>query len=307
MTIPSPYEQPKAQPGFQLWGRAGAGRMRGSHAGKPESVYEKQMILAETTNSVPRDMVWADARFAVDIMSEHALFFSMLMPSEVAPDEKQQAQDFHQKYVKLFQKIDSRGPPSAAELRGFVRNLKSEIQPLIEYKEENHKAQVKGNLQSLVWPLFFDHTRREAVRWVQRMEDIAAGHPDLERKEVVGFWGGIMDEHARFVAHLLDPDEFQLIERAFKTSDVFRDLAGGGGGTVKALLRRPGTVMDSLRRNPELDAVESAAETMLEFKTDATRKIEAGKIKSIISPILADHVRRESVKFIDELKRVKEQ
>jgi hypothetical protein len=67
------------------------------------------------------------------------------------------------------------------------------------------------------------------------------------------------------------------------------------------------TVADSLMKNPELDAVESAAETILDFKTDAVRKIEAGKIKSIISPILADHVRRESVKFLDELKRTKEQ
>ena len=52
--------------------------------------------------------------------------------------------------------------------------------------------------------------------------------------------------------------------------------------------------------------MESAAETILDFKTDAVRKLETGKIKSIISPILADHVRREAVKFLDELHRSKE-
>jgi hypothetical protein len=47
----------------------------------------------------------------------------------------------------------------------------------------------------------------------------------------------------------------------------------------------------------------SAAETILDFKTKAVRDIEAARIKSIIDPRLADHVRREALKFVDELKR----
>lgn len=307
MALPENYRQPTAQEGFEIWGRSSPSRMQGRHDAKPESRYEKQMILAGSTNQEAGDLAWADARFAVDIMAEHSLFFSMLMPEEVAPDQKRQAQEFQQRYVRLFHEIDQKGPPGWSETKAFVRNVKNEIQPLIDYKEENHKAQVKGELQSLVWPLFFDHTRREAVRWVDRLEEIAGGNTELERKEVVGFWGGIMDEHARFVAHLLDPDEYELVETAFKTSDVFQALAKGRTGPVRAFVKQPLTVANSLMKNPELDAVESAAETILEFKTDAARKIETGKIRSIISPILADHVRRESVKFLDELKRTKEQ
>jgi Domain of unknown function (DUF2935) len=52
-----------------------------------------------------------------------------------------------------------------------------------------------------------------------------------------------------------------------------------------------------------MDAVVSAAQTILDFKTEAARGIEAGRIKSIIEPRLADHVRREAIKFVDELKR----
>jgi hypothetical protein len=33
------------------------------------------------------------------------------------------------------------------------------------------------------------------------------------------------------------------------------------------------------------------------------RDIEAARIKSIIDPRLSDHVRREALKFVDELKR----
>jgi Domain of unknown function (DUF2935) len=39
------------------------------------------------------------------------------------------------------------------------------------------------------------------------------------------------------------------------------------------------------------------------FKTAASKGIQAGQIKSIIPPALADHVRREAVKFEDELNR----
>ncbi len=56
-------------------------------------------------------------------------------------------------------------------------------------------------------------------------------------------------------------------------------------------------------RDPETNAILSAAETILDFKTKAARDIEAGRIKSIIDPRLADHVRREALKFVDELKR----
>jgi hypothetical protein len=121
---------------------------------------------------------------------------------------------------------------------------------------------------------------------------------------VAAFWNNIMDEHARFVAHLLDPDEFELVEKATRTGHVFRELGSGGvGGAAAALAAEPGTVVGALTEHPETSAVLSAAETILEFKTQAARDIEAARIKSIIDPRLSDHVRREALKFVDEFKR----
>jgi hypothetical protein len=155
-----------------------------------------------------------------------------------------------------------------------------------------------------VWPLFFDHTRNEAERWSRRLQTVALGESEFDRTEVATFWTDIMDQHARFIAHLLDPDEYELIETCMKTSRVFQDLhRGGANGVLRALVDEPGTVVHSLAQNPETDAILSAAETILDFKTKATRDIEAGRIKSIIDPRLADHVRREALKFVDELRR----
>jgi len=179
-----------------------------------------------------------------------------------------------------------------------------QMKPFIEYKATLGDAQRSGTLRSLVWPLFFDHTRHEAERWTRRLEQLAAGESEFDRKEVAIFWDNIMDEHARFIAHLLDPDEFELVEKATRTSKVFEKLGAGGlGGAAAALSAEPGTVAKALTEHPETSAVLSAAETILEFKTQAARDIEAARIKSIIDPRLADHVRREALKFVDELQR----
>jgi hypothetical protein len=84
---------------------------------------------------------------------------------------------------------------------------------------------------------------------------------------------------AGFRAQLLDPDERLLIDQARKLEKAF---LGGN-------LRQVG------------DAAMKAAKEVLDFKTVAEKGIKAGKIKSIIHPSLASHVRREAVRFVHEL------
>ena len=283
-------------PGFVVHTRSGGG--------EAESAFEKPMVLPDPGEQSPAMHAWADARFAVDIMAEHALFFVLLMPPELAPKERAEAEGFHRTFSALYARIEGDGPPEPGALKAFAAMVLEEIKPFIDYKARLGEAQTSGALRSLVWPLLFDHTRHEAERWTRRLETLAGGESELDRSEVSIFWTEIMDEHARFVAHLLDPDEFALIETCMKTSRVFCDLhKGGAHGVVSALVDEPGTVIDSLVHNPETDAILSAAQTILDFKTKAARDIEGGRIKSIIDPRLADHVRREALKFVDELKR----
>ena len=269
-----------------------------------EAPFEKPVVLPAAGNQDPATHAWADARFATDIMAEHALFFALLMPPEVAGKERAEALRFSEIFTRLHKQIDTAAPPDRSELKSFATGVVEQIKPLIDYKARLGDAQRSGTLRSLVWPLFFDHTRDEAERWSRRLETLARGESDFDRAEVTKFWSGIMDEHARFVAHLLDPDEFKLIETAMKTSRVFADFHKGGmAGAAAAVVDEPATVVKSLIQNPEMDEVLSAAETILDFKTKMGRDIEAARIKSIIDPRLADHVRREAQKFIDELKR----
>jgi hypothetical protein len=270
----------------------------------PESKYEKVVVLPNADDKDAANHAWADARFATDILSEHGLFFALLMPEELAKEERGEALTFYREFGEMHRQIAAAKPPERSEVKSFLGRVRERVMPFIEYKQRLGDAQRAGKLRSLVWPLFFDHTRHEAERWNRRFNALSQGQVEFERREVVTFWTNIMDEHARFVAHLLDPDEYALIEKAFKTAEVFRELQRDGvAGAVSALAAQPGTVAGSLSQNPDLDAVMSAAQTMLDFKTQAVRDIESARIKSIIEPRLADHVRREALKFVNELKR----
>jgi len=269
-----------------------------------EQPFEKPVVVPVADNKDAATHAWADARFATDIMAEHGIFFALLMPPEVAKQEREEALRFSETFATLHHQIANSAPPARNELKGFASNVVEQIKPFIEYKARLGEAQASGKLRSLVWNLFFDHTRHEAERWTRRLETLAQGESEFDQNEVATFWTNIMDEHARFVAHLLDPDEYELIEKAMSASRVFADLHKGGiSGVASALVHEPTTVASSWIENPETSAVLSAAETILEFKTKAARDIEAARIKSIIDPRLADHVRREALKFIDEYRR----
>lgn len=283
--------QPLSRPGFHIVGR--------NERQAPESLYEKQLILPELNNVAPRDHAWAVAKYSCDLMAEHALFFTLLMPPEVAREERLEAIAFNQTFEKIVQRLDARGPPEAGEVRGFVNDIKAEFQPFIDYKAGNHQAQSSGALRSLVWPSFFDHTRREAEYWVERLDDIGSGHVSLDRGATVAFWGPAMDEHFRFFAHLLDIDEHALIKKAYQNSASFQALRGVKNGTA-TLLGQP----KSGPTGEDPKVILAMANEVLEFKTDAVRQIEAAKIKTVISPVLADHCRREAALFVDELKRL---
>jgi hypothetical protein len=269
--------------------------------GKLELPFEKPVVVPNREEQDPAVHAWADARFWAEIMSEHALFFALLMPEELAARERAEALAFSQSFADLHGRIDSDGTPRRTDVASFSRAVNEQVKPFIEFKARLGDAQRSGQLRSLVWPLFFDHTREEAERFSRRLEALANGETEYERSEVVAFWADIMEQHARFIAHLLDPDELELVETATNMSHVFRELRRGGTGA--ALVAEPATLVQSVLETGETDAVLSAASSILEFKTEAARGIEAARIKSIIDPRLADHVRREALKFIDELKR----
>lgn len=106
-------------------------------------------------------------------------------------------------------------------------------------------------------------------------------------KETESFWNRIMMEHALFIRGLLDPCETEL----FCSSDEFAK-------DYRKLLE------NCRRAQNETIKADSLEETLKfrEFKTAGAQGIIQCKIRSVILPLLADHVLREANHYIRLLK-----
>jgi DUF2935 family protein len=221
----------------------------------------------------------ADNLFWNDIMMEHAMFFQMLMPGPELDGPRRQAEEFQRLFA---QQLEQSRAIDQANYASFNQRSIELAKRFSDYKKTMREHQAQAKIRSLVWPLFFEHTAREADRFAARLALYSRRQIEFDRAEVVDFWFKTMGEHSGFIAHLLDPDERLLISQASKME--------------KAFLR------DGFK-NVRGDEVMKAAHEILDFKTVGEKGIKSGKIKSIIHPSLASHVRREAVKFVDELKR----
>jgi hypothetical protein len=240
---------------------------------------EKPTYVAQRRDPVAYSI--ADNLFWTDIMMEHALFFTQLMPGRELEEPRRQAEEFQRLFAAQFEQarhIDE------GNYVAFNRSSIELTRRFSDYKKTMRERQASGKLQSLVWPLFFEHTAREADRFSSRLTQYSRRDIGFDRAEVIDFWSKTMEEHSAFIAHLLDPKEKLLIDQANKLEVAFANPAG-------------------LRAAGGDDPVMKAAREILDFKTVGEKGIRGGQIKSIIKPELAAHVRREAVRFIDELER----
>src|SRR5687768_2004630 len=96
---------------------------KGQQGATLETPYEKPVIVPEMDDMDPGRHAWADARFATDIMTEHGIFFALLMPEELAAKERAEALRFSETFRGLFERIDGSGPPERGEVKGFVHDV----------------------------------------------------------------------------------------------------------------------------------------------------------------------------------------
>ena len=227
-------------------------------------------------HSIAENLFWNEQ------MMEHATFFIMLMPGPELAAQRAEAAGFRAMFANQLAKTDARS--SIGNYRAFNRTTIDQVKRFVDFKHRMQTEQTAGRLKSLVWPTFFDHTAREGDYFIARLARLSAGDVAVDRAAATDFWARIMGEHADFIAHLLDPEERALVAKAMQTSKAFRNLRAS----------RPPA--------PRATAIK-AVDDIIDFKVAAEQGINTGKIRSIIHPTLADHVRREALKAADELRR----
>ena len=250
------------------------------HFAPVADVMDKPTVVAQSRD--PLGYSIADNLFWNDILMEHATFFTLLMPGPELAGPRQQAEQFQ---AAFQQQLARSRAIDAGNFRAFNQTSIDLARRFVAYKREMQMRQTAGQLKSLVWPLFFHHTAREAERFAARLAIYSSGQIEYEQDEVVEFWSDTMGEHAAFIAHLLDPQEGKLIGQARQ---------------LQAAFLSPGPARRTRGANAP---VMQKAQQILQFKVAGEQGIRSGAIKSIIPPALAAHVRREAERFIDELRR----
>jgi hypothetical protein len=240
----------------------------------------KPVYLAPENSTDPVTHSIAENLFWNDIMMEHAQFFIMLMPGAELANYRAQAQRFERQFAAQLRRT-CQLRITRANLSAFNQSTIALVRPFITFKRRLTELQSSGKLKSLVWPSFFQHTADEAEYFVKHLQSLSQGEVRLPLRQTADFWVDTMADHGDFIAHLLDPSERELVAKAYAASAAMR----------------------SMQRSTSRSALLKAGEEIIAFKTAAEKGIIAGQIMSIIHPNLADHVRREAVKFVDELKR----
>lgn len=165
------------------------------------------------------------------------------------------------------------------------------IRALIQFKSAILSSVLSCNLYTVNYPLLIDHILREAnlyLSLLQKLQNREEIDIQKEAYEQETFWNQIMAEHSKFIRGLLDPTENTLFMTANNFGNEFDKLTEEAKAAADKALPMIKVTSDSLNATKRIQA----------FKTAGTQGILDCKIKSIIMPLLGDHVLRESNHYL---------
>ncbi|HBF4993441.1 TPA: DUF2935 domain-containing protein [Clostridioides difficile] len=190
-------------------------------------------------------------------------------------------------------------PQVDQDLVNYVAQLNSDairlLDGLINFKERVLDGVLSCTIFTSNYPLLLEHIIHEANLYRSYVVDLE-NKIDIESKnakEIELFWDHIMMEHALFMRGLLDPSEGELINTSNDFAIKFNEL-----------IEKTNEMTDSNIKNITEETLNETVE-FKDFKEAGASGIEQCKIKSIILPLLADHVLREANHYIRILESYK--
>jgi len=241
-----------------------------------------------------------EIRFWSRIMKEHSLFLKLGFNC----DDVQLIQEAD-RFYSLFEGIENQSnafsPNTDPQLIArFNTNVHAAATHIWAFKRKVLGLIVTCRIGGFNFPLLVDHTSREAAYFMNRLKQLNTGTldplPDAVINENV-FFLRIMADHAKFIGHLLDPSERKLVEQAQEFSRDFDQLMFQAVD-LESMSPQSQTVplLDQF-----VDQNRISVRQLRDFKKTARDLIEACRIKSLIPPLLADHVFREASRFLEIL------
>lgn len=257
-----------------------------SFAAQPESLTEQLFIERSLTEN----------RFWLRIMKEHALFlgegFNRKDTQLIQQTDRffqyfeQQEKRAHQvpNNVTLVRRLNKESIELVHGFRNFKRNLLILI--------------INCKVSGFNFPLLVDHIAREAEYFMRTLKKFNKGILEPIQDAIINenvFWLKIMMEHSRFIASLLDQSERNLVNTARKFGDDFETLLNQARDVESMLYHKQPTYPIIGKMNKDS---ENATSELRSFKKAGLDLIKSCQIRSVINPLLADHVVREADHFL---------
>jgi hypothetical protein len=255
-------------------------------AAPPESLSEKMFIERSLTEN----------KFWLRIMKEHALFLGEGMNRNDKDLIQQTDRFFH--YFEQQEKRAHQTPESVTAVRKLNEDSIQLVYGFRNFKRNLLILIINGKVQGFNFPLLVDHIAREAEYFMNSLKKFNDGILEPIQDAIIHenvFWLRIMMEHSRFIASLLDPSERNLVTTARKFGDDFETLLNQARDVESMLYRKKPTYPIIGKMNKDS---ESATEELRNFKKAGLELIKQSQIRSVINPLLADHVLREAEHFL---------
>ncbi len=169
------------------------------------------------------------------------------------------------------------------------------IHRIIDFKNRILTNVLSCKMLTFNYPLLIVHILREARLYLAMIERIQNREfLNLER-DIYGlelFWNRVMSEHSLFIRGLLDPTENELINTSNNLAKESQELTLEVIEAIDSRLSIDEVTQNSLR----------TTEKVRDFNAQGTEGLINCEIQSIMTPLLGDHVLRESNHFIRLLK-----
>lgn len=170
----------------------------------------------------------------------------------------------------------------------------------IEFKTKILNLVNKCVIFSFNYPSLLEHIKNEAIMYAQILINIQEKlNPknklyDIIRQE--SFWDHIIAQHGQFMSGFLDPSEKELIEIAQEITIRFNILKNK---------------ISNAKSKPEIKAITNesipATKEVISYNELATKNILNCNIKSIIIPLMSDHLLREASFYLDLLEELNQE
>jgi hypothetical protein len=236
----------------------------------------KQYRFSYQINKLAQLELKEDIEFWAHQLSEHALFMSL----GLEPPFSKEAAKLHKKWEKLRPKLKD------AEVESAISIVSDPAAELRDFKNEVLKEMDRKWIGWL-FPSFIEHLRMENELLLSKI-----GEKATTPNEELAIWVKLMLDHTNFARHLLDPVEEKQIAKVAELQESFSTLYKNltipeEHDSVFKLSKQYGKQLDKYFVKSGLG--------------------DPGKTKSVIHPVLGEHVVREGKRFLDFLKAYKGQ